>query len=48
MARTASAASRHREPIAIFGEGEERRDHVAVEDVARPRRLILHIAAPAR
>ena len=23
------------EPIAVFGEGEEKRDHVAVEDVAR-------------
>jgi nucleoside-diphosphate-sugar epimerase len=29
------------EPITIFGEGEEQRDHVAVEDVARLARLIL-------
>jgi UDP-glucose 4-epimerase len=29
------------EPIAIFGEGEEKRDHIAVEDVARLARLIL-------
>lgn len=29
------------EPISIFGEGEEKRDHVAVEDVARLARLIL-------
>lgn len=29
------------EPISIFGDGEERRDHVAVEDVARLARLIL-------
>jgi UDP-glucose 4-epimerase len=31
------------EPIAIFGEGEEQRDHVAVEDVARLAvRILLH------
>lgn len=31
------------EPIAIFGEGEEKRDHVAVEDVARLTvRILLH------
>jgi len=31
------------EPITIFGEGEERRDHVAVEDVARlAARILLH------
>jgi nucleoside-diphosphate-sugar epimerase len=29
------------DPITIFGEGEEKRDHVAVEDVARLARLIL-------
>jgi nucleoside-diphosphate-sugar epimerase len=29
------------EPITIFGEGEEKRDHVAVEDVARLARQIL-------
>lgn len=29
------------EPITLFGEGEEKRDHVAVEDVARLARLIL-------
>ncbi|MEA2871412.1 MAG: UDP-glucose 4-epimerase [Hyphomicrobiales bacterium] len=29
------------EPITIFGEGEERRDHIAIEDVARLARLIL-------
>ena len=29
------------EPITIFGEGEERRDHIAVEDVARLAVLIL-------
>lgn len=29
------------EPISFFGEGEEKRDHVAVEDVARLARLIL-------
>ena len=36
------------EPILIFGEGEEKRDHVAVEDVARLAVLILSAAAPAR
>lgn len=31
------------EPITIFGEGEEKRDHVAVEDVARlATRILLH------
>lgn len=31
------------EPIAIFGEGEEKRDHVAVEDVARlATRILFH------
>jgi nucleoside-diphosphate-sugar epimerase len=31
------------EPITIFGEGEEKRDHVAVEDVARlARRILMH------
>ncbi len=31
------------EPITIFGEGEEKRDHVAVEDVARLAvRMLLH------
>ncbi|MEA2876287.1 MAG: UDP-glucose 4-epimerase [Hyphomicrobiales bacterium] len=29
------------EPITIFGEGEEKRDHIAIEDVARLARLIL-------
>jgi UDP-glucose 4-epimerase len=29
------------EPITLFGEGEEKRDHIAVEDVARLARLIL-------
>jgi nucleoside-diphosphate-sugar epimerase len=29
-------------PVQIFGEGEERRDHVAVEDVAELASLILH------
>jgi UDP-glucose 4-epimerase len=29
------------EPITIFGEGEEKRDHIAVEDVTRLTRLIL-------
>ncbi|MEA2905368.1 MAG: UDP-glucose 4-epimerase [Alphaproteobacteria bacterium] len=29
------------EPITVFGEGEEKRDHIAVEDVARLARLIL-------
>lgn len=29
------------EPVTIFGEGEEKRDHVAVEDVARLARLML-------
>jgi nucleoside-diphosphate-sugar epimerase len=31
------------EPITLFGEGEEKRDHVAVEDVARlATRILLH------
>jgi nucleoside-diphosphate-sugar epimerase len=31
------------EPITLFGEGEEKRDHVAVEDVARlTRRILFH------
>jgi len=31
------------EPVSIFGEGEERRDHVAVEDVARlAKRILFH------
>ena len=31
------------EPITIFGEGEEKRDHIAVEDVARlARRILFH------
>jgi UDP-glucose 4-epimerase len=31
------------EPITLFGEGEERRDHIAVEDVARlVARILLH------
>ena len=34
MARTASGAWRSGEDIVLFGEGEERRDHVLVEDVA--------------
>jgi len=29
------------EPISIFGDGEERRDHVAIEDVAEIARLVL-------
>lgn len=34
------------EPITIFGEGEEKRDHVAVEDVARLAvRILLHRSA---
>lgn len=33
------------EPITIFGEGEERRDHVAVEDVARLAVLIVQYAS---
>jgi nucleoside-diphosphate-sugar epimerase len=36
------------EPITIFGEGEEKRDHVAVEDVARLAvRILLHRSAGA-
>lgn len=36
------------EPILIFGEGEEKRDHVAVEDVARlAARMVLHRSAGA-
>jgi UDP-glucose 4-epimerase len=36
------------EPIAIFGEGEEQRDHVAVEDVARLAvRILLHRSSGA-
>ena len=36
------------EPITLFGEGEEKRDHVAVEDVAQPCRAHpAHAAAPA-
>jgi nucleoside-diphosphate-sugar epimerase len=36
------------EPITIFGEGEEQRDHVAVEDVARLAvRILLHRSAGA-
>jgi len=36
------------EPISIFGEGEEKRDHIAVEDVARLAvRMLLHRSAGA-
>lgn len=36
------------EPITIFGEGEEKRDHVAVDDVARlTLRILLHRSAGA-
>jgi nucleoside-diphosphate-sugar epimerase len=36
------------EPITIFGEGEEKRDHVAVEDVARlATRILLHRSSGA-
>jgi nucleoside-diphosphate-sugar epimerase len=36
------------EPITIFGEGEEKRDHVAVEDVARlARRILFHRSSGA-
>jgi UDP-glucose 4-epimerase len=36
------------EPITIFGEGEEKRDHVAVEDVARlAARMVLHRSSGA-
>jgi nucleoside-diphosphate-sugar epimerase len=38
----------NREPISIFGEGEEKRDHVAVEDVARlATRIVLHRSSGA-